>query len=309
MSARSLINSNKLVGHGMFLVYFALAIVFYLERTLFVDPCYAVFNILYYHDYVTEAGRHAAVFPQTLALLAMKMNLPLRVILLSYSISFILLYYLVFLVIVYIFKLDWLALAVPLLFVLGIKYSFFWISTETQQALVYTILFYAFLIWSMKFRQTFIVWIFRVFAASGILLLCFYSHPVSLFTVLFVLGFYMVENNRWLKPEGYILGSVIVTLAVVKFLNGSSVGYESFYYKGFGEFFTRLGDLMHSESLQFLKINLLNIYFFPLVIFAVTVWWYLKLKQYFKLGYYLVSVVLFSLVVLDMFSIINSELI
>ena len=194
MTAKTLGLNNKMLGQLMFLFLFVMALLFYLERTIFVDPCYAVFNILYYRDYIVEAGRTAAVFPQTLALLAVKLELPLKVILGIYSISFILLYYLVFLVIAYGFKLDRLALAVPLVMMLGVKYSFFWISTETHQALVYTILFYAFLSWSLSFKPGVLFWSIRLIVATGILFLCFYSHPVSLFTVLFVLGFFIYLN-------------------------------------------------------------------------------------------------------------------
>lgn len=286
----------------MFLVLFVLSLLFYLERTCFVDPCYAVFNLLYYHDYVIEAGRIAAVLPQSLALVAIKLHLPLKAILMVYSFSFVLLYYLIYLLIAYGFKLDRLALAVPLVLLLGVKYSFFWISTETHQALVYTILFYAFLTWSMRFKPGALFWIIRLAVATAILFLCFYSHPVSMFTVLFVLGFFVIDNKLWFKPEGYLLGVIIVALALFKFLTSSS-GYESFFFKGFGEFFERIGVVSYSESYKFLKTHALGVYFFSLLLFLATTAWYIMMKQYLKLAYYLVFMVLFSLVLFTTFNI------
>ncbi|MEI7661346.1 MAG: hypothetical protein WCK34_04080 [Bacteroidota bacterium] len=301
MFLKAFLLNNKLIGHLMFLVLFVLALLFYLERTIFVDPCYALFNLFYYRDYVVEASRHAVVIPQTLALLAIKMNLPFRFILAVYSVSFILLYYIVFLVIAYLFKLDRLALAVPLLLMVGVKYSFFWISTETHQALVYTILFYAFLVWSLTFRPGIFSWFTRVAVAAAILLLCFYSHPVSLFTVLFVLGFFVVDNKLWLKPEAYILAAVIIVLSLIKFLTSSPAGYENAFFKGFGSFFERLGDLLKSGSFIFLRKKLLHIYLFPMIIFMITTAWYLVKKQYLKLGYYLLSLLLFALIIFTTF--------
>lgn len=298
-----MILNNNLIGQAMFLILFILALLFYLERTIFLDPCYAVFNILYYRDYVSEAGRYAAVIPQTLALQGMKMELPLKVILGLYSLSFILLYYLVFLVIAYGFRLDRLALAVPLVLLLGVKYSFFWISTETHQALIYTILFYAFLTWSLRFKPGILFWAIRLIVATGILFLCFYSHPISLFTVLFVLGFFVIDNKLWLKPDGYVLASIIVALALFKYFTSSSTGYESFYFKGFGEFFERIGYVFHSESLKFIKTNILNIYLFSMILFLVTAGWYVVKKQYLTLGYYLVSIVVMVLVLFTTFDI------
>jgi hypothetical protein len=303
MSVKKLALNNKLLGQLMFLVLFFMAIFYYLERTVFVDPCYAVFNILYYHDYVCEAGRHAAVIPQTLALLGIRMQLPLKVILMIYSISFILLYYIIFLVIAYGFKLDRIALAVPLLLMLGVKYSFFWISTETHQALVYTVLFYAFLTWSLQFRKGVISWLFRLTMATGIILLCFYSHPVAFFTVLFVLGFFIIDNKLWFKPEGYILSGVIIVLAVIKFLTSSATGYEGFYFKGFSAFFERIGHISTSGSLRFLNAKLFNLYIFSLAIFLATVAWYVLKKQYLKLLWYMGFLVSFSLILFTTFDI------
>jgi hypothetical protein len=303
MTPKNWILNDKLLGQLMFLVLFFLSLFFYLERTIFVDPCYAVFNLFYYRDYVSEADRYAAVIPQTLALLAIQMNLPLRIILAVYSMSFILLYYLVFLVIAYGFKLSRLALAVPLVLLLGVKYSFYWISTETHQALVYTVLFYAFLTYSLTLRPGWFTWLFRLTVATGILLLCFYSHPVAMFPVLFVLGFFVIGNKLWLKPDGYILGGIIVALAVFKYLTSSPSGYESIYFRGFGEFFERLGFLFKSESLLFLKSKILNIYLFSMIIFLVTAAWYVVKKQYLKLAYYLVSLLLFSLILFNTFDI------
>ncbi len=295
--------SEKILGHLMFAVLFLLAALFYLERTIFVDPCYAIFNLTYYHDFVVEAGRKAAVLPQWPALLAIAKGWPLKQVLFIYSLSFIVLYYLVYLVIAHVFRLGKLALAVPLVFMLGIKYSFFWISTETHQAVVYTILFYAFLTWSLRFPKGFLTAVVRVVVAAGLLGLCFYSHPVALFTVLFALGYYMIGNRRWNRPDGYILAAIIVALAVYKFMTGSSVGYESFYFKGFGEFFDRLGYVFHSESFKFLRHNLFTIYLFPLLIFAVMIRLYYRGKQWLRLAWYAGYFVLFALVLFTTFDI------
>lgn len=303
MKPKNLLTDERTWGHLMFLVLFVLAVVYYLERTIFVDPCYAVFNLIYYKSYIVEAGRTTAVYPQTLALLAIRWGWPLKSVLAVYSVSFILLYYIIYLVIAYIFRLRRLALAVPLALLLGVKYSFFWISTETHQAVAYTILFYAFLAWSAGFRPGILYRLIRVVAAAGILYFCFHSHPVALFTVLFALGFFIVENKFWLKPDGYILAGIIIAMAVAKFLAGSSVGYESFFFKGFGEFFDRLGNIFGSESFRFLKGNITGIYLFSALLFVVTTAWYIMKKQYLKLVYYLTAILAFSLILFTTFNI------
>ena len=303
MLNRRIFADDRFYGHLMFLVLFVLAIVLYLPRTIFVDPCYAIFNVLYYRDYVSEAFRYTAVYPQTLALLGMKLNLSLRGILLLYSVSFILLYYIVYLIVTYIFRQSRIALAIPLLLMLGIKYSFFWISTETHQALVYTVLFYCFLNWSRSFRPGVIMWMVKVMVATGILLLAFYAHPVSLFTVLFVLGYFMIDRKMVRKPDVYILGAIIITLSVIKFMTGISSGYESFYFKGFSEFFDRVQNLHRSESLLFLNRYLFNIYFFSMLIFLSLTGYYVVKRLYIKLFWFLGYSVAFALILFTTFDI------
>lgn len=294
---------DKGLGQLMFLVLFILAAVFYLERTLFVDPCYALFNLFYYHDYVVEAGRHAAVLPQSLPLLAIRLGLPLRAVMMLYSLAFILLYYLVWLLIAYGFRLERIALAIPLVLVTGVKYSFFWISTETHQALVYTVLFYAFLEWSYGLKRTLPTALLRLAGGAGILLMAFYTHPIALFTVLFALGFHTIDRRLWLKPDAYLLGAAIVAVAFYKYLTSNPTGYESTYFRGFADFFNRIGELFASGSFQFMRRKLFNIYLVPMAIFFATAAWYAVKRQYLKLAYFLAVSLIFSLVLFTTFDI------
>jgi len=291
------ISNNKLLGQLAFLILFFLAIFYYLERTIYVDPGYAAFNLLYYKDFVYEASRYAAQIPQFLPLLAIWMHLPLRVVLCLYSVSFILLYYLIFLVIAYGFKNDKLALAVPLVLIMGVKYSFFWISTETHQALEYCVLFIAFLYYSQKMKPGIWNYLIKLIMATCILLLCFYCHPVSLFPILFLLGYFLIDQKLWGKPYVYTLGVIIIAVAIFKVFITPISTYETANFQGFLSFFKNIDHLQTSESLIFLKGKIFNLYFFSLIIVIVTSIFYIIKKLYLKLVYYLVSLLLFLLVI------------
>lgn len=290
-------------GHLMFLVLFGLAAIFYLERTIFLDPCYAVFNILYYRDYVTEAERYTAVLPQTLALAAMHLQLPLKIVLMLYSLSFIILYYIIYLIITYLFRLERIALAIPLLLVTGVKYSFYWISTETHQALVYTILLFAFLKWSGRLEAGWRSLVIRTAGGTGIIMLGFYAHPIAFFTIIFTLVYVIIDERSWRKPDLFLLVAAAFILALVKFLTSSSTGYEGIFFSGFGDFFTRLENLSDSGSLQFFNLKLFNIYLFPLLLAVITLVWYIVKKQFFKLALYLIALTLFLLIIFTTFNI------
>ncbi|MCK9205418.1 MAG: hypothetical protein M0P58_13435 [Bacteroidales bacterium] len=303
ISSKDFLLNNKILGHIAFLILGCLAVIFYLERTIFVDPAYAAFNITYYKNFVSEAGRYAAVLPQALPLLAISLHLPLKIVLCLYSLSFILLYYLIFLIIAYWFKNDTLTLAVPLVLMLGIKYSFFWISTETHQTLVYSLLFVGFLFYSLGFKPGIISNFKKILVASAILLLCFFTHPVSLFTVLFILGYVMIDQKLWKKPIMYFLGVLIVTIAIIKVLTAQTNGYEGYIFQGFLAFFEKIGYWKSSESFIFLTKKVYSLYLFSSLIFIATVVYYAIKKQYLKLAYYVLAILTFLLIIFATFDV------
>jgi len=287
----------KLLGHGAFLVLFFLAVFFYLERTLYVDTNYMAFNLLYYKDFFCSGQRYASQIPQVLPLLAIGFHLPLKVVLALFSVSFILLYYLVFLIIAYVFKDDKLALAVPLVVLLGVKYSFFWTVTETHQALAYTVLLISFLNYSQKMRPGTKIFLLKLMIATGIIFLCFFSHPVAFFPVLFILGYFLIDQKLWKKSFVYILTAILVAMMIIKVFIVPANPYDSEIYCEFFSVFDRISHLQKSESLLFFYNEIFNIYLFSLIIFIVTCSFYIGKKQYFKLTFYLVSIIGFLLVI------------
>jgi len=295
------VSPKILLGHSAFLVLFFLAIYYYLERTIFVDPACSAFKILYYQNFASEASRYVAVIPQGLPLLAIWLHLPLKVVLCLYSMSFILLYYIIFLVITYWFRNENLALAIPLVLLMGVQYSFFWISTETHQALVYNILLVAFLYYSQKMNPGFLNNLIKLIIAAGILFLCFYSHPVSLFPILFILGYFMIDQKLWKKTFVYILVVFIIAITITKVFIVPTNQYDTANFNSFLSFFEKIGQVQTSESLAFLTEKIFTLYFFSLIIFIVTSVFYIIKKQYLKLSYYLASIILFLLVIFTTF--------
>ena len=165
-----------------------------------------------------EVGRYAAVIPQLLPLAGIWAGLSLKAILLLYSLSFIILYYIIFLIISYILKNDTIALAVPLALVLGVSDSFYWISTETHQTIAYNLLLFAFLYYTKDNTSGFLIDLKNYFITSFFIFLCFFTHPVSLFTVLFILGYFAIDTRSWNIPFVYVMAVLVVALHFSNFL-------------------------------------------------------------------------------------------
>lgn len=288
-------SEKKFLGHATFLVLFLLAIYFYLERTIFVDSACFVYNLIYTQDFVISASRYAAVLPQGLPLLAIWLHLPLKVVLCLYSVSFIFLYYLIFLVITYWFKNDNLALTVPLVLIMGVQYSYFWIATETHQSVEYSILFAAFLFYSQKLNPGSLNNFIKIIIGMGLILLCFNSHPVGFFMLLFILGYFMIDQKLWRESFVYILFVFIAIMTITKvFILPNQ--YDAANINAFLLFREGITQVYTSKSISFLKEHFFTLYFFSTIIFIVTSIFYIVKNQYLKLSFYLVSIILFFLV-------------
>lgn len=179
------------------------------------------------------------------------MHLPLKVIMILWSVSFVLIYFLVYLVIVYVFKNEEIALGVPLVLMLGIKSSYFWISTETHQAMVYSVLLFAFLHYSLNMKPRYRSTLVTLIGGLVILILCFFSHPVSFFTVMFILGFFMINKKLWKSPVIYALGIMIILITLTKVFTVPEKGYESNSFTDFFNSYTVIPHLGSSQSFSF----------------------------------------------------------
>ncbi|MDA9564259.1 hypothetical protein N9R81_06270, partial [Flavobacteriales bacterium] len=116
-----------------------------MERVAFIDSSYHLFKLINAETFTFEAGRYGAFFTKWPALLMIKLAAPLKVVMITFSIWFVVWYYLIFLFISYVLKNKTVGIAMALAFVTGYGHTFFHCVTETHQALAYCFLFYAWL--------------------------------------------------------------------------------------------------------------------------------------------------------------------
>ncbi len=95
---------TAVTGHIFFLVLLLFSVFFYRERMLYSDPAFFSFLVIDGNDYSVALGRWGTVLSQAIPLFALQHGVSLEHFLQLYSASFILVYYLVFLIIHYGFK-------------------------------------------------------------------------------------------------------------------------------------------------------------------------------------------------------------
>lgn len=223
-----------LLGHLSFFILFIFSILFFRERILFSDSAFQFFKLINYEHINIEAHRYGAILPQLPVLLAIKFGAGLKSLTIIYSLSFVLLYYLIFIICTHLLKNIQAGLAVILVLTLCVSQSFYHPVTETHQSLVYTVLLYA-ILEHKEFRISKIQYVLAIVLIA----ISFFAHPVALYTSLFIIGYVSIDKNeiRTIKP--YILLGVTGSLALGKVLLTNENSYE-------GQFFS---ELMKSPSL------------------------------------------------------------
>src|SRR5688572_6642136 len=86
-----------LAGTFTFLLLGILSVIFYQERVVFIDIAFQLFHMLKDGTFAIQHNRTGAFLTMSFPLLASKLGLPLKLVMLSYSAGFIAYYFAIFL--------------------------------------------------------------------------------------------------------------------------------------------------------------------------------------------------------------------
>ncbi len=282
-----------LIGHLSFVLLFTLSFLFFKERVLFSDTAFQYFKIVNFEKINIEASRYGAILPQLPVLLAIKFGVNLKWLIIIYSGSFILLYYLIFLCCIYLFKNIPAGLAIVFVLILCISQSFFHPVTETHQSLAFSVLVFAILQYS-GFRSSFL----QYFLATIVIVLAFFTHPVAIYPLVFIIGYVAIDKKQFRSPAPYILLFIVAVLAIGKVLLTNENSYEGKFFSELLKSPSILLDLPHTYSTKFFIKRIFGLYFW-LVIFQLTLVVFLaSKKKYVKLVWQLAAAGFFLIITL-----------
>ena len=137
----STVRTAYLLGVAVMCVLLAGAGYWYLERTLWTDPAFIVFEVMLEGKPIISEYRYGAFITQVWPLAGYALDLPLRAILWLYSVSFYVFYTGVLLLLGFRWKQYGLGVLFVFYFTLLASDSYFWPNNEVHQAVGYTMLF------------------------------------------------------------------------------------------------------------------------------------------------------------------------
>ncbi len=282
-------NWIKKIGWISFLILFLICLYFSFERILYYDTSFHLFKIINFEKINIEANRFSTFLTQLPVLIAIKFQLPLTSLIYILSVTYLLIFFCIYLLILNISDNKFISLAFILILVANISKCFYFSSTETHQALVYSTLTFTFLF--AKFKNT----IFYLILIMISIALSFFSHPVAFFCIIYALGYYLIEKNKLYDGKIYFFALFALLLVIAKLLFVKDNSYE-------GQFFNTL--FFSHESWQnpnffsivFLWRNIVNLYWVNIIALIILLLVLKKHEKKLSLLYNLFALLFFLII-------------
>ncbi len=268
------------LGYAGMAALLLLAAFFYRERAWFLDIAFQTFLMINEGTVQVMVNRFGSALVQLLPLAAIKLEAPVKVISLLYSVSFPLLFLLFYTVAVRLLRNDYLGWAIVFLYTLIVYDAFYWATSEQQQGLGAVLVFYAY--W-LRFPQQERPWMW-VASVFSVVALAYY-HPLIFISFYFLWAYFGL--HLWAKIGGRAYWALAGLMAAVQGTKYwlSANWYDNAKYSSFSDnlvrYFPNYFDLpAHAKFLD----NALTVWYgFPLFLLFMT-GFYMYRRRWLKLG-------------------------
>lgn len=283
----------RITGWFWLLGLLLLSILFFRERTCYLDPAAQLFEMLNEGQYAIFVKRYSMAVNLTLPMIGIWLKLPLTVILLLYSVSFFLIHLFCYWLIGVKWKNPGLALAFASTLVIC-RFCFVHSISETYLGITYSALLVGWLSHYSPDRKN---WKFYIFypVAAFFILLNYYLHPVTLFTLVIGLGWVMFEKDGWKNLNYWAIFCMIIALYGYKFFAPHTSHEEGFFsgIKQAPDLLPRFWTL--NSFIYFTKAW--GLYIYPGILYAILSLYFFMSRKFREWLYLSVSLTGFLLVI------------
>jgi hypothetical protein len=273
------------IGIAAYVVLFILSLVFYKERTIFLDMAYDLFYIIKDQTFCLQLHRFGDVFSQLLPIIAVRSGWPVNAIFAVSSSGFVIYYFTTYFICGSILKRYDLALVILLLNILFVSDTFYWMLSQLPQAIAMLIIILA-LIAGKQFKAvTVSQWTVLLLTECTVT----FFHPLVMFVLLFaVVFFFLVQESFTDRKLLYTITIIYFTGIIIKTIFFRS-HYEGSAMSGMKNFITQFPDYFTLFSnRRFLYNCLAKYYWIPILFTGITVF-YAKTGETKKLWYFVLS--------------------
>jgi hypothetical protein len=266
-------------GIAAWLLLLAMAMLFYKERILFLDASFVLFHIIREGTFCIQVYRFGDAIMQLLPVLSFKAGLPLKDLIMSFSVSPVLIGFGAYVICGSVLKEYRFALVILLTNILFAADTFYWPISQIPQGIAFLMLVLSLLNGKTVNEIRFTKW---SLIAALLILLAFF-HPLMSVIILFTLCFFWLSGNSVFdrKTLVYIAAIFFISLAVKLFFFNAS--YDRYSLSGLKNFVRLYPDYLHLYSNERLLHNCLTKYCWLPVIFIGIAVFYVRTAQWKKL--------------------------
>lgn len=286
MSPDKMYRSSYKLGFIAYTCLIIMAIIFYQERTVFVDIAYHMFHILKDDTFAIQNFRFGAIFTQLIPLVGGKLQLSLDTIMLLYSAGFIVYYFICYAICGSVLKQYGLALVLLLGNILFVTDTFFWIQSELPQGLAFMMVVLSLVNYSKSKPDN--PWLLSLVFAGGVTVAFF--HPLLLFPLGFIFLYSLLNSELFLNKKLFLSFFIFYLLIVVIKTIAFKTPYDNTAFSGVKNFLTLFPDYFTIDSNKVLLKNFITKYYWIPVVSIWLVVVYVSKKEWLKLGLLVVAV-------------------
>jgi len=223
--------SSARVSVLLFLVLLAGALFFYRERII-VDAAYVFFHLVRSGDLQIQANRYGSFVSQEFPLIAAKMHLSFRAVLMAYSASFNV-FYLLTAFLLYRMRQYLLLIIMGLFYCLYVSDAYFWPSNEMQQGICWMFLMFAVMLYTLPRRVTLSGRLLYYIVFTVLAYLAIYTHMTVIIPMVYLLGLYIIKRKNFsLSSRSAIIHTAILAgIIIFKMLSSARQAYDSINIK------------------------------------------------------------------------------
>jgi len=288
---RQSLKQPAMVALAALVVLLVGAVVFYKERVFFGDASFVVFNVLNYKRFYIQEHRLGSFITQMVPLLGQKMHLPIKTILISYSVSFNLFYLSVAALLTFQFRQYTLAIVMALYYFLFVTASYFWTNNEIHQAVAWMFLLMGATHYMGK-RNVHMAVVSLFFFLLA--LIAVFTHFLVIIPVVYLWAYFLLDRSSWpySSRSTIVLCCLLAAVVVVKFVFSMNQPYDGSVLHGVTHF--SIKDVLRTWRTPVIKmfvIRCFTLYWPALIIGVLGIVSLIKTKQKQLLIWTLISLV------------------
>lgn len=266
-------------GYIAYVFLFILSILFYKERIIFSDAAFYIFRMVAKGELVVPHARYIASITEIFPLLAVKLGLPLKTVILSYSIAFTLYFSACYWVTGHVLRQYHLALVLLLFNTIFITHTFYWMLSELTLGIALMIVILAYTC-QKEFNNLKTIPLSLVIL--GICTVAF-AHPLIFIPFVYCFFFLAYKKKYIIDGKTMRLTITFFTLSFVMKRLFLTSQYESQAGGSIKEIPDKALHIFNLHSTQQFFNNCLHIYYWIPILFLLIVVWYAVKKEWLHL--------------------------